>query len=103
MAAIDRWVVDKVLKEHQAFGKDREVRLSINLSGTTIPSGDLSGYIYGKPFPIENIKHSLQNRNLKLPGEKCGPAPEPVECAVTINQVNMFMKLIILSNFLDKY
>lgn len=45
MAAIDRWVVDKVLKEHQAFGKDREVRLSINLSGTTIPSGDLSGYI----------------------------------------------------------
>ena len=48
MASIDRWVIDKTLKEFQALSEHSEIRLSLNLSGISISSGDIPNYIVSK-------------------------------------------------------
>ena len=63
MASIDRWVIDKTLKEYRTLSRDSEIRFSINLSGTSISGGDLPDYIIGKfdeyGVPAERICFEL--------------------------------------------
>ena len=48
MASIDRWVIDKTFKEFRTLSERSDVRLSINLSGISISSGDIPSYIISK-------------------------------------------------------
>ena len=48
MVSIDQWVIDKAFKEYRNLNKHGEVHLSINLSGTSVSSGELPDYIASK-------------------------------------------------------
>ena len=48
MASIDCWVIDRAFREYASLSRFGKLKLSINLSGTSISSGELPGYIASK-------------------------------------------------------